>query len=148
MHICKCSDPLGREGWWGCPGESPLPLSLKSSTSTTSATSSGGERFRTLCTVRSREDQPSLWNGMITLVFGSFSRYSLFLQLGTDRASQKVLPEHTRHTKKHPKHTSTSVLITSKQLSSFFTPQNDAECIDLLTFEIGVMNSCLVGQFH
>lgn len=31
--------------------------------------------------VLSREDQPSLWNGMIILVFGRFSRYSFCLQL-------------------------------------------------------------------
>lgn len=117
------------------------PLSLKSSTSTISATSSGGERFRTLCTVLSREDQPSLWNGIITLVLGSFSRYSLFLQLDTDRASQKVLPEHTRHTQNHQHFH----LITSKQLTLLFTPRNDAKCIHFLNFVIGVMNCCLVG---
>lgn len=136
-HLCKCIDP-----WWGCDIQSTLPLSLKSSTSTISATSSGGERFRTLCTVRSREDHPSLWNGIITLVFGSFSKYSLFLQLDTDRASQRVLPDTP---KKHPKHTSTSILITSKQLSSFFIPQNDEECISFLNLETEAMNSCLVG---
>ena len=51
-----------------------LPRSLKSSTSTISAISSGGERFSTLWTVRRREDQPSLWKGMMMLVLGSVSR--------------------------------------------------------------------------
>lgn len=74
-----------------------IPLSLKSSTSTISAISSGGERLRTLCTVRRREDHPSLWNGIITLVFGSFSRYSLFLQLDIDRVSQKAAPQTHQH---------------------------------------------------
>lgn len=46
---------------------------------------------------------------------------------------------------KTPKMASISILITSKQLSSFFTPQNDAESINFLNFVIGVMNSCFVG---
>ena len=54
--------------------ERALPRSLKSSTSTISAISSGGERFSTLWTVRRREDQPSLWKGMMMLVLGRVSR--------------------------------------------------------------------------
>lgn len=72
-----------------------LPLSLKSSTSTISAISSGGERFRTLCTVLSSDDHPSLWNGIITLVLGSFSRYSLLLQL--ERGMNTVISLSSTH---------------------------------------------------
>lgn len=60
-----------------------LPLSLKSSTSMTSVMSCGGERLSTLWTVLSRDDQPSLWKGMMILVLGSFSAYSFCLQLDT-----------------------------------------------------------------
>lgn len=82
---------------------SALPRSLKSSTSTISAISSGGERFSTLWTVRRREDQPSLWKGMMMLVLGRVSRYRLLLQLEGDTGDRKrtgsalILPRELRH---------------------------------------------------
>lgn len=51
-----------------------------------------GVRLIILCIVRKREVQPSLWNGIIMLVFGSFSRYTLCLQL--EREEHKLY-EHT-----------------------------------------------------
>lgn len=59
-----------------------LPLSLKSSTRMISSMRLSGVRLIILCMVRRREVQPSLWNGIMMLVFGSFSRYILCLQLG------------------------------------------------------------------
>lgn len=71
-----------------------LPLSLKSSTRMISAIRLSGVRLIILCIVRKREVQPSLWNGIITLVFGSFSRYTLCLQL--EREGHKLY----KHTEK------------------------------------------------
>lgn len=59
-----------------------LPLSLKSSTRMISSIRLSGVRLIILCMVRRREVQPSLWNGIMMLVFGSLSRYILCLQLG------------------------------------------------------------------
>lgn len=59
-----------------------LPLSLKSSTRMISSIRLSGVRLITLCMVRRRVVQPSLWNGIMMLVFGSLSRYILCLQLG------------------------------------------------------------------
>lgn len=68
-----------------------VPLSLKSSTRMISAMSCGGERLRTLWTVRSRDDQPSLWKGMMMLVVGRSSAYSFVLQLHTHTHTQLQL---------------------------------------------------------
>lgn len=58
-----------------------LPLSLKSSTRMISAIRLSGVRLMMLWIVRKSEVQPSLWNGMMMLVFGSVSKYTLCLQL-------------------------------------------------------------------
>lgn len=43
----------------------------------------------TLWTVLSRDDQPSLWNGMMMLVLGRRSEYSFSLQLDTHTQGQR-----------------------------------------------------------
>lgn len=65
-----------------------LPRSLKSSTRMISSMRLSGVRLIILCMVRRREVQPSLWNGIMMLVFGSLSRYILCLQLG-ERGEEK-----------------------------------------------------------
>ena len=49
----------------------PPPLSLKSSTMTTSSSNSGGDMLTILCTVLINVDHPSLWNTNITLAVGN-----------------------------------------------------------------------------
>lgn len=67
-----------------------LPLSLKSSTRMISAIRLSGVRLMMLWMVRRSDVQPSLWNGMMMLVLGSVSKYTLCLQLqrqGNNRIS-------------------------------------------------------------
>lgn len=66
------------------------PRSLASSTSTISTSRILGERLMTLCTVRSRVLQASLWNTMTMLVLGRSSGYTLVLQLSTESGRKKV----------------------------------------------------------
>jgi len=51
-----------------------IPIELKSSTKMISWSSDFGDLFITLWIVRKRVDQPSLWNGMMTEVFGKRDR--------------------------------------------------------------------------
>ena len=48
-----------------------------------------------LCMVRRREVQPSLWNGIMMLVFGSLSRYILCLQLELKEEGKAMLDAHS-----------------------------------------------------
>lgn len=69
-----------------------LPLSLASSTSRISTSRCLGERLMTLCTVRKRVLQASLWKTITTLVLGRSSGYTFVLHLSEKRKINVLLP--------------------------------------------------------
>ena len=67
-----------------------LPLWLKSSTKMISLTNSGGDRFNTLCTVRSNGDQDSSVKQIMMVVSGRSFTYFFFLHLKNKKQTSNM----------------------------------------------------------
>ena len=79
-HILRPPPPPPLKNMMICPLYC-LPSSLKSSTTITPLSRSGGVLLMTLCTVRRRTDSRSLWKQIMTVVVGSLAEYVLCLLL-------------------------------------------------------------------